>query len=140
MKVLTGNHMTLRTVCEKVEQGEDVSDLVLSMKSTMATYGGIGLAANQVGVLKRIIVMKTPKYKGCVINPIITRHTRNKITSTEGCLSAPGKRVDMPRYNKIVLEGFDENWKPLKLDLNGISSFCAQHEIDHLDGVVIGDN
>lgn len=139
MIVLTDNHPMLGMVCDEVEHGTDVTELVIAMKRTMTTYGGIGLAANQVGILQRIIVMKVPKYKGCVINPVITRHVQNKIPSNEGCLSVPGKRVDVPRYNKIVLEGYDENWKPLKLDLNGLSSFCAQHEIDHLNGIIIGD-
>lgn len=137
MLVLRDNHPMLSMVCEEVEHGSDVTELVESMKCTMTKHGGIGLAANQVGVLKRIIVMKVPKYKGCVINPVITRHVKNTIVSTEGCLSVPGKRVDMKRYNKIVLEGFDENWNPLKLDLNGKSAFCAQHEIDHLNGITI---
>lgn len=137
MKILKNNEPILSMVLPEVEHGEDVTQIVADMRQTMIDSGGIGLAANQVGIMKRIIVLKVPKFKGCIINPVITRHVKNKIDSREGCLSFPGKLVNKQRYNKIVVEGFNEKWEPLKIDLNGLSSFCAQHEIDHLDGITI---
>ncbi|CAL9988539.1 peptide deformylase [Vibrio phage D81] len=137
MQILKEGHPDLSATAVDIAHGEDVTELAKEMHQTMIDNGGMGLAANQVGVLKRIIILKTPKFKGCVVNPVITRHVQNKIVSREGCLSFPGKLVDKQRYNKIVLEGFNEKWEPIKVDLNGISSFCAQHEIDHLNGITI---
>lgn len=137
MQVLKNNEPILSMVLPEVEHGEDVTQIAADMRQTMIDSGGIGLAANQVGIMKRIIVLKVPKFKGCIINPVITRHVKNKIDSREGCLSFPGKLVNKQRYNKIVVEGFNEKWEPLKIDLNGLSSFCAQHEIDHLNGITI---
>lgn len=139
MRILKDNESPLRSIAEEVPHGEDVKTLVNDMRKTMIEAGGIGLAANQVGILKRIIVLKTPKFKGAIINPMITNNTKDRINSNEGCLSFPGLIVDRKRFNKITVEGFDENWKPIKVNVNGLSSFCLQHEIDHLNGIVIGD-
>lgn len=137
MEILKNNEPILNVALPEVEYGENVTQLVADMRQTMIDNGGIGLAANQVGIMKRIIVLSVPKFKGCIINPVITRHVKNKIDSREGCLSFPGRFVHKQRYNKIVVEGFNENWEPLKIDLNSLSSFCAQHEIDHLNGITI---
>lgn len=138
MKVLINNEPILNEVSTDVDIGDDVSVVAAEMKALMSKSGGIGLAANQVGLNKRIIVLKTPNYKGCIVNPVITNHVKTTISSREGCLSFPGKFVDRKRYNKIVVEGFNEKWEPIKVDMKGLSSFCVQHEIDHLNGITIG--
>lgn len=139
MKILKNNEPILSQELPEFKFGEDVTAIACQMSDLMVASGGIGLAANQVGVTKRIIVLKTPKFKGVIVNPRVTRHTLGKIKSREGCLSYPGKQVDMMRHNKITVEGFDENWKPVKANVNGLSAFCIQHEIDHLDGITIGN-
>ncbi len=137
LQVLKNNEEALRTVAVEVAPWEDVSQLVSDMKETMIKSKGIGLAANQVGVLKRVIVMATKNYTGAIINPVITNHTDTVKTSSEGCLSVPNKQAKVKRHYKITVEGFDENWNPLTLHLKQLSAYCAQHEIDHLNGITI---
>ncbi|AUR98384.1 polypeptide deformylase [Vibrio phage 1.250.O._10N.261.55.E11] len=137
LQVLKDNEEALRTVASEVAPWEDVSQLVADMNSTMVKSKGIGLAANQVGVLKRVIVMATKNYTGAIINPVITNRTETVKTSSEGCLSVPNKQAKVKRHYKITVEGFDENWNPLVLNLKQLSAYCAQHEIDHLNGITI---
>lgn len=137
MRILTKGAPELEKVAKEVPYGEDVSGLCLNMINTMTKARGVGLAANQVGVLKRIIVVRAPKFKGCIINPVITNHTSGYVVSKEGCLSFPGKLVDKKRHNKITVEGFNQDWEPVKVNVNGLTAFCLQHEIDHLNGITI---
>ncbi|AAQ96588.1 hypothetical protein [Vibrio phage VP16C] len=137
MKVLTGDAYELHAIAADVPHGEDVTGLVDAMTAAMTAAGGIGLAGNQLGVLKRVIVVRAPKFKGCIVNPVITRHTSGHVNSREGCLSFPGKTVDKKRHNKITVEGFDAHWQPIKVEAKGLTAFCIQHEIDHLNGVTI---
>ncbi|AAQ96527.1 hypothetical protein [Vibrio phage VP16T] len=137
MKILKDDAPELHAIAAEVPHGEDVKDLVLDMTAAMTAAGGIGLAGNQVGVLKRIIVLRCPTFKGCVINPIITRHTDGHVYSPEGCLSYPGKTVAKKRRNKVVVEGYDMDWQPITIAAKGLTAFCLQHEIDHLNGVTI---
>lgn len=137
LQVLKNNEEALHTVSAEVPHGEDVSKLVADMKETMVKSKGIGLAANQVGVLKRVIVMATKNYTGAIINPVITNRTETVKMSSEGCLSVPGKQAKVKRHYKVTVEGFDENWNPLTLNMKQLSAYCVQHEIDHLNGVTI---
>ena len=134
-----GNPM-LSTIVDSVFENEDCSDLVDAMFHIMYTKGGIGLAANQIGQPKRIIVMHAKGFKQEFINPVITKFYGGKATSKEGCLSVPGSiasKVNMIRYKQVIIEGFDKNWKPVKRKLKGLAAFCAQHEVDHLNGITI---
>lgn len=100
---------------------------------------GVGLSANQVGELKRIIVIHADGFKQVIINPVIIKTYGGKSTQKEGCLSSPGLQVVKVRFKQIIVEGFDENWKPIKRKLKGLAARCVQHEIDHLNGVTIND-
>jgi len=136
-KILKEGAPELSQVAEDVEYKEDVANLIADMFDTMHHNSGIGLAANQIGVLKRIIVLKTSKGDVAVINPVIKARTGGPVHSSEGCLSFPGRTVRKRRYKRVVVVGFDENWFPIKLTLRGLDAFCGQHEIDHLHGVTI---
>jgi peptide deformylase len=137
MKIKTGNFETLTQVAAEVPHGEDVKAVIDEMWKVMLHNSGIGLAANQVGLLKRIIVVHTNGFTSAIINPVITKESGKLKLSKEGCLSFPGKNIDMKRDNIIVVEGFDENWNPIKKKVRALSAFCVQHEIDHLDGITI---
>lgn len=137
VNLVHGSDKALTSVSSNVESGEDLSELVLDMKLIMAQAGGIGLAANQVGVLKRVIIVSTKDFSGEIINPVITRSTDTIKISGEGCLSFPGKSIKKKRNYKVTVEGFDAKWNPVKVNAKGLTSYCLQHEIDHLNGIVI---
>jgi peptide deformylase len=138
MKIKREGATVLSQVAQFVPYQEDVSELVADMWAVLRQHNGGGLAANQVGVLKRVIVLNTKKFRGSIVNPVITMSSGSK-RSEEGCLSFPGRRVTVKRYKSIVVEGFDASWQPVKLSLRGFASFAAQHEIDHLNGITIMD-
>ncbi|MCP4342921.1 MAG: peptide deformylase [Desulfobulbaceae bacterium] len=127
----------LFSVAEEVS--EDVKELIADMWDVMYLHKGIGLAANQIGVLKRVIVIHCETFRQAFINPVITRRYGGKGLSREGCLSYPGIRVGVFRYKNIVVEGTDEKGAHIKRKLKGHSAYCVQHEIDHLNGVTIKD-
>lgn len=136
-KILKEDKEELYCVAEDVPKGFDVSELLDNMWETMNSKKGCGLAGNQVGELKRVFVMEAG---GCcleIINPIITKKFCGKKLGMEGCLSFPEKQKMVLRYDRIILEGFDRNWNPIKKKMSKFSARCAQHEIDHLNGKTI---
>lgn len=132
-----GGAEELKQVAIEVPHGEDVKPLIAEMWSIMRAHKGIGLAANQVGVLQRVIVVSTTGFTGAIINPKVTKWSGSLKRSTEGCLSYQGRKVSVKRDNIVVVEGFDQNWKPIKKKIRALSAFCVQHEIDHLNGLTI---
>lgn len=123
----------LTTMAAEVDNGSDVSDLVGDMFETMYANNGIGLAANQVGSLLRVFVMDVNGMRQEFINPIIIKRV-GKVSSKEGCLSFPGAQSIMIRSKQVTVKGYDKNWNPIKRKLRGLAGYCAQHEIDHLNG------
>jgi peptide deformylase len=136
----------LNVKCENVDQvTDDLKRLMDDMMETMYHAPGIGLAAPQVGVTKRIIVVdvskgendKTP-YK--MINPEITWHSDQLVDYEEGCLSLPEQYAQVKRPDEIHLSYIDSNGVVQKLKTSGILATCIQHEIDHLDGKLFVDH
>lgn len=125
----------IHTVCKDVEHGSDVQELVDKMRSVMFGHKGIGLAANQIGVALRVILINTVHCRQVIINPVIIKSYCGKCTAEEGCLSFPNKNVFVERHKRIVVEGYDQDWGKIKLKLNGFCSRCVQHEVDHLNGI-----
>lgn len=113
--------------------------LIEDMKETMYAAPGVGLAANQVGVLERIIVAD-PGDERCLVlvNPEIVASEGTDV-DVEGCLSIPGVTGYVERALRIRVRGLDERGKPLELDAEGFLARIVQHEIDHLDGVLFID-
>jgi peptide deformylase len=101
---------------------------------------GVGLAATQVGVLRRLFVFE-PDEDGprAVINPVIVERGDETLTDDEGCLSLQGVRVPVERATSVVLEGKDQNGEDVRYELDPYGSRIVQHELDHLDGVLIID-
>lgn len=127
-----------------VEKLDDkTKELVQDMFDTMYKYDGIGLASPQVGVLKSIIVydidyVEDGKVKNgkVLYNPVITKSSKKMITTEEGCLSFPDFFGNVDRHETVEVEGFDKDFKKIKIKASGIESVVLQHEIDHLNGKV----
>ena len=145
--IITDGHPTLRKVAKKVDPAE-IADpmfqqLLDDMFATMYHAPGIGLAAPQIGVSKRIFTIdlggddeKLGPF--VVINPKLTV-TEGEIESVEGCLSVPGMVGDLTRFEHVVCTGLDRFGKKITLDGTGLFGRCIQHEIDHLNGVLYID-
>ena len=124
---------------------DEVRDLVSNMKETMLAENGIGLSAPQVGVNLRVIViqlMSAGKLVGPVqemINPVITNYSDDTMEYEEGCLSIPGEyiRIDRPRSIHVKFQTLSGKYK--KWFLKGLEARIVQHEIDHLDGILMTD-
>ena len=132
----------LRNRAEPVQQFDDeLRSLVDDMFETMYDAPGIGLAAIQVNVPKRIIVMDTSEGKNdprCFINPEIL-DSRGKVKTEEGCLSVPGIYEPVERAQWIRMKAFDQHGEAFELEAEDLLAVCVQHEIDHLDGKVFVD-
>ena len=134
------NDKVLRKRARKVRKvDKEIRELVVDMAQTMAKGQGIGLAAPQVGVLRRVIVIhgdfKGQRILG-LINPKITKMSREKEKDMEGCLSFPGIFLEIKRAKEIKVKGLDINGKKIILKAKGLLARVFQHEIDHLDGIV----
>ncbi len=118
--------------------------LIANMKDTMEAVDGAGLAAPQVGVSKRIFVFRRGDDVHAIINPRIVRRTGERKIGSEGCLSIPGVQAKVPRHERVVVTGRDENGRAVEWDCadnddQGRAATCVQHELDHLDGVLYID-
>lgn len=118
--------------CEEVLPDEDLGGLIKLMRDTMKKYNGIGLAAPQVGVAKRLFVMGDHVF----INPKIVRFLGKKYVTDEGCLSIPGQDFMVKRSAEIILTYRNRAWKSKTIRLSGLQAQCVQHEIDHLNGIL----
>ncbi|MBQ9279804.1 MAG: peptide deformylase [Clostridia bacterium] len=134
----------LRKKSRPVEVVDDkIRQLMDDMYETMKNADdGIGIAAPQVGVLKRVIVIDLGEegdghvYK--LVNPVIIKQKGEQVCR-EGCLSVPGVTGDVIRPKEVVVEALDENGKPIKIKAKDLFAICLSHEIDHLDGVLFID-
>lgn len=147
-KVITVPHPTLRKRARKVTDfGPKLQTLIDDMVDTMRDEPGVGLAAPQVDVPLRVIVVEfgdeedetVPPRLYTVVNPEITRTSRETVIGTEGCLSIPGFVGDVERYEAITVKGFTRRGQPMKLKAKGWLARIFQHEIDHLNGVLFTD-
>ena len=126
----------LTKTCRPVENMTPrIQQLIQDMLDTMYENYGVGLAASQVGVLKRIVVIDIGEGPVVMVNPQIVE-TSGEQTGDEGCLSVPGKTgtVTRPMYAKV--KAFDENMKPVEIEGEGLMARAICHECDHLDGVL----
>jgi len=143
MKLLVSGAPLLRKVCTPIDmEGKDIPyrQLTLTIINDMFELlngQGIGLAAPQVGIAKRIIVIHVGGFKKAIINPEITKLYGGQTTQREGCLSFPGQEALIIRYRQIRVKGYDKNLKPVKYKVKGLVARCIQHEVDHLDGKCI---
>ena len=143
--ILTEPNKILRQVSAAVEKvGEEERKLMDDMLDTMYAAPGIGLAAIQIGISKRIIVMdisrdenkKEPMY---FVNPTIKNRNSEKTTYEEGCLSVPDQFAEIERPNTCEVEYLDYDGKKQLLKADGLLATCIQHEMDHLQGILFID-
>ena len=112
-------------------------DIVREMKKTLEASGGIGLAAPQVGVSKRIALVKYYDVVSVLVNPEIEPFNDSTYASTESCLSIPGKSFNVVRYKSIVVDAYDEEGYHSKKVVSGDLATIIQHEVDHLNGITL---
>jgi peptide deformylase len=118
---------------------DDLLRLVERMTSLMHEAQGVGLAATQVGVLRRLFVFVHDDQDRVLVNPVITDRSKELVTDDEGCLSLRDVLVPVERPRAITVEGFDERGEPIRLELEEPTARVVQHELDHLDGTLIID-
>jgi peptide deformylase len=144
-KILTEPNKLLRQVSKSVDRvGDNERKLMDDMLETMYEAPGIGLAAIQIGVPKRIIVMdisrdenkKEPRY---FVNPVIKNKNEEKVKYEEGCLSVPDQFAEIERPSICEVEYLDYHGKKQLLKAEGLLATCIQHEIDHLEGILFID-
>jgi peptide deformylase len=119
---------------------DDLRRLVERMIALMHDAQGVGLAATQVGVLRRLFVYE-PDDEGprALVNPVVAERGDEVSSDEEGCLSLQGVRVPVDRATRVVLEGKDEHGADVRVELDEYAARVVQHELDHLDGVLIID-
>ena len=144
-KILTEPNKLLRQVSKSIDKvGDEERALMDDMLETMYDAPGIGLAAIQIGVPKRIIVMdisrdenkKEPRY---FVNPVIKSRNKEKAKYEEGCLSVPDQFAEIERPNECEVEYLDYNGERQLLKADGLLATCIQHEMDHLEGILFID-
>ena len=144
--ILTEPNRILRQISQPVEiVGKEEQLLMDDMLETMYAANGIGLAAIQIGIPKRIIVMdiskdenkKEPMY---FVNPVIKNKNPVKSTYEEGCLSVPNQFAEIDRPSKCDIEFLDYNGNQQTISADGLFATCIQHEMDHLEGILFIDH
>ena len=137
LPILTHPNERLHIVAKSVAEVDDrIRTLVADMIETMYAAKGIGLAATQVDVHERVVVIDLSEERNsplALINPVIT-HKNGETTYEEGCLSVPGIYDEVTRAETVTVEYLDTDGKPQKLDADGLLAICIQHELDHLLG------
>jgi peptide deformylase len=125
---------------KEVKDFSNIHHLVEKMFKTMRDEEGLGLAANQIGVASQILVGRSDEGKGRIVlvNPIIVKADGEDVMG-EGCLSVPIATVEIPRAEILVVRGFDADGEEVEYKVKGLTARMIQHEIDHLNGVLIID-
>jgi peptide deformylase len=129
----------LRMRANEVESFDgDLERLVERMTALMQEANGVGLAANQIGVLRRVLVMQPNEEEPiALVNPVLRESSDELCTDDEGCLSLPGVTVPVERRLRVKVEGLDPSGNGVSFELEGLAARVLQHELDHLDGVLI---
>ncbi len=160
-KILTEPNKILREKSLRIENvNKDIQQLMDDMLETLYAAPGIGLAAIQVGVAKRVIVMDISRSRNDIggdrddinknedkeskkpmyfVNPTIIWKSEDKFTYEEGCLSLPNQFAEIDRPKQCHVEYLDYNGRPKELRADGLLAICIQHEIDHLEGILFID-
>jgi peptide deformylase len=145
LKILTYPDKFLSEPTKPVENiDEKIQNLVKDMASIMYQAPGVGLAAIQVGINKSLLVYDvSPRDEKrslqVLINPRIVESEGTTISEGEGCLSVPDFRANVKRAASVLIEGFDNKEKPLRIEAQGLLAIVLQHEIDHLNGILFID-
>ncbi len=138
-EVLTFPNPVLRETSETVEAvSGDIKSLIDDMTETMYAFRGVGLAAIQIGVPKRVIVVDVGEGLVALVNPTICKK-EGEVQMEEGCLCLPGVLVDVKRSEHVTVKGLDAKGEEVIIEAEGLLARALQHEIEHLDGILIID-
>lgn len=130
----------LRTAADPVvDFDKELRKLVKDLLDTMAQQNGTGLAAPQIGVGLRVFSFDVDDVVGHLVNPVLEFPDEEEQDGPEGCLSIPGVYVDTKRRQNVIAKGFNQHGDPIQIVGTGLMARCAQHETDHLDGVLFVD-
>lgn len=144
LEILQPPHPMLKTAAEPVAEIDGaLVRLMDDMLSTMYAAPGIGLAAPQVGVSRRVVVIDLSEAKDTpvrLLNPALTWRSDTFDVAEEGCLSLPGQFADVKRHRAVVASYLDPSGKERTMEAEGLLARCLQHEIDHLDGILFTDH
>jgi len=138
-------HEVLREKCLPMEAvSAETREIAAELRASLSATPGIGLAAPQIGIPRRMILLRCdPKTKAggglVMIDPVIVATYGDPVPMMEGCLSIPGRRVAVFRPEKVAVEYLSETGRRRRLDMEGLAAKCVQHEVDHLDGILILD-
>jgi peptide deformylase len=148
LEVLQFPDPRLREVAKPIAAHEvdaELRELAENMLETMYDEPGIGLAATQVGVAKRMVVMDVEwsedgeRKPRVLLNPEIVERAGSEVSQDEGCLSVPDFKSDVERHAHVVVRARTLDWEAVEFAASGIEAYCFQHELDHLDGVLFID-
>ena len=139
LEVIKYGHPTLRKIAEPVDAAEINQEFIDDMIKTMVEEDGVGLAAPQMNVSKRIMIASDLENIYVMINPEIEAYSEKSATDAEGCLSLPGLQAMVQRPEKVIVKALDREGKPLKITAKGLLARVIQHEVDHLNGVLYVD-
>ncbi len=144
LPVLSFPDERLRTkASEVVDVNDDIRKIIDDMFETMYDENGVGLAATQVDIHQRIVVMDVSssetKEPLTFVNPEIIKKSDETFVNEEGCLSVPGCYAKVTRHERVTVKALDRNGKEFTLDGNELLSICMQHELDHLAGILFVD-
>jgi len=145
LKISKIGHPILLKECSEIKEfsSDSLKKIIYDMSETMLDYNGIGLAAPQVHISKKIIVFRNPDNEEKdkieitpLINPIFTPMGKETEDDWEGCLSIPGMQGLVRRFKKIKYSGFDLDGKEIENEVEGLHARVVQHEVDHLNGIL----
>jgi peptide deformylase len=140
LDIRTFGDPVLKTRAAPVENFDEALErLTEEMLDTMREKDGVGLAANQVGRLKRVLVASVEDEDFVIVNPVLTAHSDATERGQEGCLSIPGIQVEVERPTAVTVTGQDASGESLRIEATDMLARVLQHEVDHLDGVLILD-
>ncbi len=140
LQILQDGDKTLKKKAKRVDKIDDtIRNIAASMVDTMLANNGVGISGNQVGILKRIIVVLVNNEPKVMVNPEVIFTSDEVIKESEGCLSFPGQFYDVPRPQKVTVKYRNLSGHPMLETHEGLTARCLLHEIDHLDGVVFTD-
>jgi peptide deformylase len=140
LDIRTFGDPVLKTRAAPVETFDDsLARLTEDMLATMRENDGVGLAANQVGRLKRVLVASVEDEDYVIVNPVLSDLSETTDRGQEGCLSIPGVNVEVDRPTAVTVTGQNASGEPLRIEAKDMLARVLQHEVDHLDGVLILD-
>ena len=136
---LLGSPVLRQRSPEITDVDDELRRIIADMFETMDAARGVGLAANQVGLARRVAVVDAEGQRFAMINPVVVEAS-GRATAEEGCLSIPDIFADVTRPERIILEALDAEAKAFRLEATGLTARAIQHEIDHLDGILFLDH